>query len=61
MTKLDSLIAELCPGGVEYRTLGEIATEMYRGSGIKREQVTDNGMPFVRYYRDKLLTFKEIA
>ena len=24
MTKLDRLIAELCPGGVEYRALGEV-------------------------------------
>ena len=49
MIRLDRLIAELCPDGVEYRTLGEIATEMYRGSGIKREQITENGIPCVRY------------
>ena len=35
--------------GWEYRKLGEIATEMYRGSGIKRDQVTKEGTPCVRY------------
>ena len=49
MTRLDSLIAELCPDGVEYRALGEIAIEMYRGSGIKRDEVTETGAPCVRY------------
>ncbi|MDR0322719.1 MAG: restriction endonuclease subunit S, partial [Treponema sp.] len=49
MTKLDRLTAKLCPNGVEYKTLGEIATEMYRGSGIKREQITKTGTPCVRY------------
>ena len=34
---------------VEWKTLGEIATDMYRGSGIKRDQVTESGIPCVRY------------
>ena len=29
--------------------LGDISTEIYRGSGIKRDQVTENGIPCVRY------------
>ena len=33
----------------EWRTLGEIATDIFRGSGIKREQVTETGIPCVRY------------
>ena len=49
MSKLDELINQLCPDGVEYRTLGEIATDIFRGSGIKREDVTDDGIPCVRY------------
>ena len=49
MSKLDELIAELCPDGVEYKTIGEIATDMYRGAGITRDQVTDDGIPCVRY------------
>jgi type I restriction enzyme S subunit len=34
---------------VEWKTLGEIATDIYRGSGIKRDQVTTEGIPCVRY------------
>jgi type I restriction enzyme S subunit len=49
MTELDRLITELCPDGVPYKTLGEIATEIYRGSGIKREEITEDGEPCVRY------------
>ena len=55
MSRLEELIAELCPDGVEYKKLGEIATDIYRGSGIKREQVTPTGTPCVRYgeiYKD---------
>ncbi len=49
MSKLKQLIAELCPDGVEYKALGEIATEIYRGSGITRDQITVSGTPCVRY------------
>ena len=47
MSKLDELIRELCPDGVEYKTLGEIAVDIYRGAGITRDQVTD----MVKYIR----------
>ena len=49
MSKLDELIKELCPNGVEYKTLGEVAIDIYRGSGITRDQVTDDGISCVRY------------
>lgn len=49
MSKLAELIKELCPDGVEYKTIKEIATDIYRGSGIKRDQITANGIPCVRY------------
>ena len=49
MSKLEKLIQQLCPDGVEYKTLGEIAIDIYRGSGIKRDQVTTSGTPCVRY------------
>lgn len=48
-SRLDELIQEYCPDGVEYKTLGEIATDVFRGSGIKRDQVTEDGIPCVRY------------
>ena len=35
--------------GWTYKKLGEVAIEMYRGSGIKRDQVTREGIPCVRY------------
>jgi type I restriction enzyme S subunit len=49
VSKLDELIAKYCPNGVEYKALGDIATDMYRGVGIKREEITANGTPCVRY------------
>ena len=49
MSRLKQLIDELCPNGVEYRTLGEIGTDFYRGVGITREQIKDKGTPCVRY------------
>lgn len=49
MSKLDELIKQYCPNGVEYKTLGEIAKNIYRGSGIKRTDVTKDGIPCVRY------------
>lgn len=49
MSKLAKLIKELCPDGVAYKTIKEIATDIYRGSGIKRDQITANGIPCVRY------------
>lgn len=49
MTKLEQLIKELCPNGVEYKQLGDIATDIFRGAGITRDQVTEEGTPCVRY------------
>ena len=49
MTKLEKLLQELCPEGVVYKTLGEIATDVFRGAGIKRDQVRETGTPCVRY------------
>ena len=49
MSGLESLIQQLCPDGVEYKTIGEIAVDIFRGSGIKREQITETGTPCVRY------------
>ena len=49
MPDLESALKRLCPAGVEYKTIGEIATDIYRGSGIKREEILEAGMPCVRY------------
>lgn len=49
MSKLEVLLHDLCPDGVEYKAIKEIAKDIYRGSGIKRTDVTDLGIPCVRY------------
>lgn len=49
MSRLDELISELCPDGVEYKKLEDIATDIFRGAGIKRDEVTENGISCVRY------------
>ena len=49
MEIINKLIKELCPNGVEYKKLGDIASEIFRGAGITREQVTEEGTPCVRY------------
>lgn len=33
----------------QWCTLGDIVTDIYRGTGIKRDQVTPDGIPCVRY------------
>ena len=49
MSRLEQLIQELCPEGVEYKKLEEIATDIYCGSRIKREQITSAGTSCVHY------------
>lgn len=49
MSRLDEMIAELCPNGVEYKKLEDIATDIFRGAGIKRDEVTEDGISCVRY------------
>lgn len=49
MSRLEELLDEFCPDGVEYKTIEEIAIDIFRGSGIKRDEVTEEGIPCVRY------------
>ena len=49
MSRLSELLEELCPDGVEYKKLGEIATNIFRGAGIKRDELAEEGIPCVRY------------
>ena len=49
MSKLDNLIKSMCPEGIEYKPLKDISSDIFRGSGIKREQITEQGIPCVRY------------
>ena len=42
-------IPDIDCSNVEYKRLGDIATAIYRGAGIKRDEVTETGIPCVRY------------
>ena len=48
MTKLEELIQELCPDGVEYKPLGDIAT-ISRGGSFQKKDYTENGVPCIHY------------
>lgn len=38
MSRLADLIAQLCPDGVEYRALGDVA-ELKRGQAVTRKEI----------------------
>ena len=48
MSRLDEVIAELCPDGVEYKTLGEIAT-ITRGGNFQKKDFSIEGVPCIHY------------
>ena len=48
MGRLDELIQELCPNGVEYKSLGEIAT-VTRGGNFQKKDYCDDGVPCIHY------------
>ena len=48
MSKLQELIRELCPDGVEYRKLGEIGT-FTRGNGLQKKDFTESGVGCIHY------------
>ena len=65
MSKLDELIGKLCPNGVEYKSLGEIAT-ISRGGNFQKKDFCDRGVPCIHYgqiytkyglFVDKTITF----
>lgn len=57
MSRIDDLIAEYCPDGVERKPLGAIA-KLYRGNGLQKKDFTDKGIGssiMVRFIRDTIL------
>ncbi|MEU6943981.1 restriction endonuclease subunit S [Streptomyces sp. NPDC046316] len=48
MSRIDDLIAELCPNGVEHKALGEVG-EFARGTGLQKSDLTDVGTPAIHY------------
>ena len=71
MSKLDELIQQLCPDGVEYKALGEFGT-MIRGNGLQKKDFSDTGVGCIHYgqiytyygafaYETKTFVPKELA
>ena len=65
MTRLNELINEFCPDGVEYKTLGEVAT-IFRGGNFQKKDFVEEGKPCIHYGQlythfknstDKTITF----
>ena len=48
MTKLNELIQQFCPDGVEYKTLGSFAT-ISRGGNFQKKDFRDDGFPCIHY------------
>jgi len=48
MTKLEKLIEELCPNGVEYVKLGDFST-ISRGGSFQKKDFCENGIPCIHY------------
>jgi len=65
MNRIEKLLAELCPDGVEFRALGEVG-EFIRGSGIQKSDFVETGVGCIHYgqihthygiWADKTLSF----
>lgn len=48
MSRIDELIQQLCPDGVEYKMLGEIGT-FVRGNGLQKKDFVDHGVGCIHY------------
>lgn len=48
VSRIDELLAELCPEGVPRWTLGEVGT-FTRGNGMQKKDLTDSGIPAIHY------------
>lgn len=48
MSRVDELIAQLAPEGVEIKTLGDVG-EFVRGNGLQKSDLTDEGAPAIHY------------
>lgn len=48
MSRIGSLIAELCPEGVEYKAIGDFG-ELVRGNGMPKSDFTETGIGCIHY------------
>src|SRR6218665_2780519 len=48
MSRIDELIAELCPEGVEYKAIGDFG-ELVRGNGMPKSDFVESGVGCIHY------------
>jgi type I restriction enzyme S subunit len=48
MSRIDELIAQLCPDGIDVRRLGEVG-EFTRGNGLQKKDLTEEGVAAIHY------------
>lgn len=48
MSRIDELIARLCPDGVEYKAIGDLG-ELVRGNGMPKSDFADSGVGCIHY------------
>ncbi|WP_458691336.1 restriction endonuclease subunit S [Nocardia tengchongensis] len=48
MSRIDELILELCPGGVEHKALGDVG-KFVRGIGLQKKDLIGEGIPAIHY------------
>ena len=48
MSRIDELVSEMCPRGVEIRRLGQVGT-FTRGNGLQKKDFVDSGVGCIHY------------
>ena len=48
MSRVEKLVAELCPDGVEHKTLGDVG-KFIRGNGLQKKDLADSGVGAIHY------------
>ena len=48
MSRIDALIAELCPEGVEFKAIGDLG-ELVRGNGMPKTDFVESGVGCIHY------------
>jgi type I restriction enzyme S subunit len=48
VSRIDELIAQYCPGGVEHKSLAEVG-EFVRGGGLQKKDFVEEGFPCIHY------------
>ena len=48
MSKIETLLRQLCPNGVEYKKLGDVGT-FTRGNGLQKKDFTESGVGCIHY------------